>query len=152
MKDLIKTVFDKLTGSEPVNKDIQYNVMLLQTAVKSIESGAFGHYFRKSFLVTMEIAIYSISLIAFLLGIWCYQYVSDFFTVIRGSVIVNNVLSENDIDDSLVSFIAICSKILIFMLSIVFYFWARIYTKSRRRQSLVKSVERVIKTVIRNLQ
>lgn len=152
MKNMLNSLTDAFSKQSPPNPDINHNTQLLKEASGLIESGTISHYFKKSYLVMMEIVSYSLAVFLFVAGLILMIKVNSLFNVLTTSVDILKLLSEENIDASSLNFIRMGIYTLLFIPFLISIFWSRVYTKSRRRISLIRRVENVIKQVVKNLE
>jgi hypothetical protein len=152
MKNMLNRLTDAFSKKSLPNPDINHNMQLLKEASGLIESGAISHYFRKSFLVMMEVVSYSFTVFLFVAGVILLVKVNSLFNVLTNSALILELLSEKDIDASSLNFIRMGIYMLLFIPFLISIFWSRVYTKSRRRISLIRRVEFIIKQVVTNLE
>jgi len=150
MRNLVSDLASGFGRQTTPNPDLNHNVKLLREAKGLIESGTFTHYFKKSFLVMMEVISYSITVLLFIAGVYLFLEIKPIFTILTSDAL-KDLLSKKDIDTESLNFLKTGIYILLFLPFIISIFWSRGYTKSRRRINLIRRVEAIISQVITNL-
>lgn len=94
MKNVVPGFTASFGKKNPPNPDLNYNAHLLKQAKGLIESGTFAHYFKKSFLVMMEVISYSIALFLLAAGVYLFFEVKFLFDTITSSTRIMELFSE----------------------------------------------------------
>jgi hypothetical protein len=151
MKNVVPGFTASFGKKNPPNPDLNYNAHLLKQAKGLVESGTFAHYFKKSFLVMMEVISYSIALFLLAAGVYLFFEVKFLFDTITSSTRIMELFSEKEINMTSLNFIKTGIYLLLFIPFVISIYWARTYTKSRRRIDLIKKVEIIIDEVCTNI-
>jgi hypothetical protein len=153
MKQIIENVTSLFNGKKEIpNADPLHNAGLLEQARAKIETGVFTRYFKKSFFVTMEIAGYLIFALCVGLGISLCCKLHNLFEVLNNSVAIMEILEGKNYDKTSLNLIEWLIYFSAFLPAVISFFWARSYTKARRKINLIVEVERLIERVIFNLR
>lgn len=83
MKQILSGIGDLLTGKSntPPNPDPAHNVQLLQTAKQKVETGIFTKYFRRPYVVLMEIVFYCCTFLLLGIGIIVYIKIGEYLKI-----------------------------------------------------------------------
>lgn len=151
MKNVTKSITGLFSKPEPPNADLGHNIGLLTDVKALIESGFLSYYFRKTFVVAMEMIAYTLAILLALAGIWLFRELTNLFAAIDIAIATSNFASNSEIDVTTINAIRYTSYLFCFVPCMLALFWARVYTKSRRKINLLKQIEKTLVRVVANL-
>lgn len=146
--------FDFIHGKKnpPIERDMMYNIQLLNEAKKLIEIGIFVRFFKKPFIGLIEIIIYSLAIFLAFSGYWIYHVIDNNLVTIGNVLSIANLLFDQNINLGFISFIEFLLFIFFQLPSIFCFLFGRIFTNARRRINIFIEVEKIIDVVIDNLK